>query len=120
MVKISKPYKYGADADGNRYIWTQDVDFISDISGDELDRDDLYQYEPGYLCSYDELIRYLDIQSKYIQPDDQITCCRCGRSLEEDEEYFVWDNKPYDEDCLSEILWDKYRITDDEAINNFN
>lgn len=117
-VHISQPYKYGADADGNRYIWTQDIEFTSDISGKELDSDDLYQTEDGELCSYEELIKYLKIEKKEVQINEEIVCCECGEQLEEGSEYYIWDEENYDEECLDEIIWDQYKITSEEAVDN--
>ena len=53
--------------------------------------------------------------------NEEIICCECGKQLEEGSEYYVyyvWDEENYDEECLDEIIWDQYKITSEEAVNN--
>lgn len=51
----SSPYLYGADIDGDRGETRQDWEIYSDLSGEELDYEDVYKNENDEICSYQEL-----------------------------------------------------------------
>ena len=115
-INRSKPYKYGADADGNRYEWRTDVEIISDISGDEIEAGEVYDYD-GDLCTLDELKDLVDVTQK--TADQGLKCEYCHDPILKGEEYFEVDGAAYHEDCLNDWLYDNYHIDDEDAIEKY-
>ena len=113
----SEPYKYGADADGNRYEWRTDVEIISDVSGDELNQDEIYEYD-NQLCSFDELFYILDPMCK--NATKNLKCSYCNDIIEKGELYYELDGNEYHEDCFKDWMNDMFHISAEEAIEKYS
>lgn len=74
-------YLYGDDLDGNRGIYEQDVTYYSDISGEELDTDDIYLFENDYM-SFKELYKLvIDKPSHFSNSVSQVRCPVCNQLI---------------------------------------
>lgn len=76
---VSEPYSYGDDRDGNRGEMYRDYIVYSDVSGKELDVDDIYLYEDEYM-SLEELKEKVVDKVPSITPDKAkaVYCTTCG------------------------------------------
>lgn len=111
-VKFEREY-YGADADGNRGIWINYCEFYSDISGDELDPNDLWRSPNGDLCSKEELIK--ELRAKKRTATEVLKCSCCDEQIETGEDYYEVDNEVYHEDCFEDMIYDNYH-TDEDSV----
>ena len=116
----SKPHKYGADADGNRYVLETDVEIRSDISGVEIEPGEVYDFDGSCgegLCTLDELKDSLEISKKIA--DHKIACDCCIDPILPGEEYYELDGVAYHLDCLDDYLYAQYHISDEQAIAKY-
>ena len=106
-------YKYGSDADGNRYEWRCDAIITSDISGDEIDENEGYIYD-DLIITYDEL--YKKIVTEKVA-DKELECYWCFDPIKANEKYYEADGRNFHKDCLEEYLKDMYNVSDEWILN---
>lgn len=115
-VYRSKPYRYGIDIDNKNYTIKTDVEITSDISGEEIGGEDIYEYN-GKLCTLEELYDLLNIELK--TANSQKECCFCDKKISKGESYYEIKEEDIHKDCLKEYLYENYNISEEKAIEKY-
>lgn len=88
MIKAER-YLYGADADGNRGEYRTEYTIISDVSGEELDPDEVYEVD-NLLCSREEALKLASCDEEDVYELYHITAEQAIEEHKDDEkDYFI-------------------------------
>lgn len=115
-MKISKEYAYGDMNSPYGAEWRKDVEYYSDINGEQLDPSNMILAD-GYLMSMEQFYKKYGIEQYPLVDEDKV----CDECLSKDSiEWHIGIDKLYlCDECFNKWLEDNEYVTDEDKIYEY-